>query len=164
MSFQQGDVIVRDDTIYPEGALIVDGLDHEGNLLAHPMGGGLQFIIPASEIPRFGIADELEKTPMFRRASFTIEGIEEEFAGWCDGRHWNGWAMPRFEFAQAEKLVAAFDPKDGRYDATSDAFVTTTADGYEETWTGEIIPLPDGGTLKVYAIGAGSWIWEKDAP
>ena len=48
MSFHQGDIIVRDDTTYPEGALIVDGFDKEGNLLAHPMGGGLQFIIPAA--------------------------------------------------------------------------------------------------------------------
>ena len=129
MSFHQGDIIVRDDTTSPEGALIVDGFDHDGNLLAHPMGGGLQFIIPASDLPRFGIADELEKTPVFRRALFTIEDVEEKFTGWCDGRHWNGWAMPRFEFPHAKKVVAALDPKSGRYDAAADAFITMTADG-----------------------------------
>ena len=99
---------------------------------------------------------------MFRRASFAIEGIKEEFTGWCDGRHWNGWAMPRFEFPQAEKVVAAFDPKSGRYNAAADAFITMTADGEEETWTGETIALPDGGSVKVYAVGAGSWIWEEE--
>lgn len=161
MNFQKGDLIVRAEFTYPEGALVVDGFYQQGNLLAHPMGGGFQLTIPSSEIPRFGIANELEKTPVFRRACFAIEGSEEEFNGWSDSRHWNGWAMPHFEFSQAEKVVVALDPDNGRYDATADTFITTTADGEEETWTGDSITMPDGGTAKVYPIGAGSWIWDE---
>ncbi|MEA3208550.1 MAG: hypothetical protein QOE70_1607 [Chthoniobacter sp.] len=161
MSFRKGDVVVRADASYPEGALVVDGFDQRGNLLAHPMGGGPQLIVPPSEISKFGIADDLEKTPVFRHALFAIEGIVGDFEGWSDGRHWNGWAMPHFEFSQAERVVAALDPDKGRYDAAADAFITITTDGEKEMWTGEMIALPDGGTAKVYPVGAGSWIWDE---
>lgn len=162
MSFRKGDIIVRADAAYPEGALIVDGFDGDQGLLSHPMGGGLQLIIPPSEIARFMIPDELEKTPVFRRAHFSIEGAEVQFEGWSDGRLWNGWAKPRFEYVQAERVVAAFDPNNGRYDATDDSFVTATADCEQESWPGETIALPDGGTAKVYPVGAGSWIWDEE--
>jgi len=162
MSFQKGDVIVHTDATYPEGALVVDEFDLAGSLLAHPMGGGLQLIIPSSDILRFGIADEFEKTLVFRRALFTIEDITEKFGGFTDGRRWNGWAMPRFEFVQAQRVVAVFDPDNGHYNPAVDSFVTSTADGEEESWPGETIALPDGGSTKVYPVGAGSWIWDEE--
>lgn len=162
MSFQAGEIIVREDATYPEGALIVDGLDGEGNLLAHPLGGGLQRVISAAELKRFSIASDLERTQVFWHTWFSLEGIAERFAGWSDGEHWNGWAKPRFEFAEAKRVVAAFDPESGRYDEEADAFVTGTAEDREEVWPAAIIHLPDGGTAKVYPIGASSWTWDAD--
>lgn len=162
MTFQKGDIIVRSNENYPEGALVVDGFDPTRNLLAHPLGGGLQLIIPPSDIPRFGIVEELEMTRVFRRSYFSIEGVEEQFEGWSDGRHWNGWAMPHFEFQQAQRVVAAFDPENGHYNASTDSFVTRTSDGDEESWLGETIALPDGGEVKVYPVGTGSWIWDEE--
>ncbi len=161
-SFHKGNVIVRADAAYPQGALVVDGFNSSAHLLAHPMGGGLQLIIPPSDVPQFGIANEWEKTSVFRRAQFSIEGIAEKFRGWTDGHHWNGWAMPFFEGGEALRVVAVFDPNDARYEAATDSFITVTADGEEESWHGEIIALPDGGTAKLYPVGAGSWIWEEE--
>ena len=161
MQFNKGSIVVRDDSTYPEGALVVDGFAHSGDLLAHPLGGGLQLIVPAAELRRFALASELEKTPVFHRALFEIEGADAQFEGWTEGRVWNGWAMPYFEFTEAGKVIGSMAVDTCRYDAASDAFVTVTSDDEEETWSAEIIALPDGGTVKAYPVGAGSWIWEE---
>jgi hypothetical protein len=94
MRFKKDSIVVRDDSTYPEGALVVDGLAPSGDLLAHPLGGGLH------------------------RAHFEIEGVDGKFAGWSDGRVWNGWAMPYFEFPEAEKVVAAMSSENGRHDVS----------------------------------------------
>ena len=162
MSFWKNEIIVRDDGKYPEGALVVDGYDAKENLLAHPLGGGVQMIIPPAEHPRFEIVPEEERTPIFRHARFSREGIEDSLPGWTDGEIWNGWAKPRFEFAEAQSLIAALGKDIGRYDVNTDAFITAMENSDEETWAAEIIHLPDGGTVKVYPIGSGSWIWEEE--
>lgn len=161
MKFDNGEIIIRDDLAYPDGALIVDGFDASGSLLAHPMGGGLQLTIPSSDIPRFTVVTELERTPIFHRGRFEIEGVDEGFAGWSDGRAWNGWAMPYFEFDEAENVIAAVSPDSARYHEDLDAFVAKNQDDEDETWASETIALPDGGQVKVYPIGAGSWIWDE---
>lgn len=161
MQFKKYSIVVRDDSTHPEGALVVDGLAASGDLLAHPLGGGLQVIIPAAEMRRFSVASELERTPLFHRAHFEIEGVNEKFAGWSDGRVGNGWAMPYFEFPEAGRVIANVAPETGRYDAALNAFVTVS-DDEDETWSAEIIALPDGGTVKAYPLGAGSWIWDEE--
>jgi hypothetical protein len=161
MKFQKGEIIVREDTRYPEGALVVDGFDTSGNLLAHPLGGGLQLIIPVSDIQRFKQATDLERIALFHRASFEIEGIEGKFNGWSDGTHWNGWAMPMFEVAEAQRLISLLGEGVGKYEASSDSFITEMEHGEAEIWQAEMIELPDGGRVKVYPIGAGSWIWDE---
>lgn len=162
MSFQKDDIIIRSDATYPEGALIVDGFNDRNQLLAHPLGGGLQLIIPIADFARFHVATEVERAPVFRRGRFSIEGIEATFAGWTDGHYWNGWARPAFEFAEAERVVVAICPHLHRYDLESDRFVTVASDGEEESWPAEFIKLPNGSTVKVYPIGAGAWTWDED--
>ena len=162
MSFQKNEIIVRDDGKYPHGALVVDGYDASGALLAHPLGGGFQLIIPIPDHERFSRVGGAERTPIFTRAKFSIDGMEGTFAGWTDGRNWNGWDMPRFESPEAQRLVASLGTDVGKYDPTADAFITEMEAGEPETWPTEIIHLPDGGTVKVYPIGAGSWIWEEE--
>ena len=34
-------------------------------------------------------------------------------------------------------------------------------DGDEKVWAGEQILASDGSAMKVYPIGAGSWIWDE---
>lgn len=159
MSFRKGDIFVHTDTTYPDGAPVADGFDVVGNLVAHPMGGGLQLVVTSTEVPEFGIPDELERTAIFRRALFSIEDVAETFEGWTDGRHWNGWAMPHFEFVHPQKVVIVLNPIDGRYDTVSDSFITVTCNGEEERWCANLIVLPDDEVVKVYPVGAGSWIW-----
>src|SRR5688500_13163229 len=132
MQFKKDSTVVRDDSIYPEGALVVDGFALSGDLLAHPLGGGLQLIIHAVELRRFALASELESTAIFHRANFEIEGVDERFAGWSDGQVWNGWAMPCFEFPEATKVITAMAPGTGRYDAALDEFVTVILDEEQE--------------------------------
>jgi hypothetical protein len=45
MKFGKGEVICREDLGYPEGALVCDGYDAAGGLLAHPLGGGFQLTV-----------------------------------------------------------------------------------------------------------------------
>ena len=40
MKFKPGELIVRDDTRHPEGTLVVDRHDQDGNMRAYPLGGG----------------------------------------------------------------------------------------------------------------------------
>lgn len=165
MSFRKDEIIVRKDMKYPESALIVDGYDALKALLAHPLGGGFQIRIPQEKQLHFAQVSTEEMMPIYRRGIFTLEGTEGKFTGWTDARNWNGWAMPRFEFAEAHRLISAFGESLGKYDPTADAFITAMDGGDEEIWPAEIIALPDGGTVKVYPIGAGSWIWEEvDTP
>ena len=48
-----------------------------------------------------------------------------------------------------------------RFDEKADAFVTVNQDGEEEVWPAEQITISDGSRIKVYRLGAGSWIWEE---
>jgi hypothetical protein len=160
--FPNGATILRIDLEFPAGALIVDGYDADGNLLAHPKGGGLQFQIPPSEHARFDIVADAETTPIFTRGLFSVEGVDEVFEGWTDGHRWNGWAMPFFEREQAEWVMRCLSPS-GHFDTARDCFITTTSPDEPEEWQGVTISLPDGGSALVYPIGAGSWIWDDEA-
>jgi hypothetical protein len=159
MVFKLGELIVRDDTRHPEGTLVVNHHDDIGNLLAYPLGGGFELTIPASDVSRFSVVTKEEATPIYRKAWFRLEGLEDnEFEGWTAGKLWNGWAMPCFEIQQATKLAELLGEQ-LRCDSSQDAFISTSGDG-EEIWSGQIIDLPDGGQVKAYAVGASSWMWD----
>jgi len=53
MKFIKGDIVCRKDLDYPEGALLCDGYDDAGQLLAHPLGGGFQLTVPAHQLGFF---------------------------------------------------------------------------------------------------------------
>ena len=159
MGFKPGELIVRDDTRHPEGTLVVDHHDENGNLLAYPLGGGFELTIPTADVSRFSVVMKEEATPIYREAWFSLEGLDDnEFEGWTADKRWNGWAMPLFELPQATRLAEVMNNQ-LRYDMSQDAFIGSSGDE-EEVWQSQIIDLPDGGQTKVYAIGAGSWIWE----
>jgi len=161
MKFKKGDILVPKETQFPEGALVVDGYDEAGRLMAHPMGGGLQFCIEANGAEGLRLVDEAERARVvFRRGTFVLAESEEQFSGWTDGRLWNGWEMPRFEKAEAERLVRWLSAERGRFDKEKDAFITGMQGDEDEVWAGESIVISDGSVLKGYPVGAGSWIWE----
>jgi hypothetical protein len=159
MKFKIGEMIVRDDTQHPKGTLVVDSHDQEGNMRVYPLGGGFELTIPTGDIVRFSVVTKDEATPIYRRARFGLEGIADaEFDGWTADKRWNGWAMPSFENQQATKLAELLEDQ-LRYDPGQDAFIGSSGDD-EEIWPGQLINLPDGGQAKVYAVGAGSWMWD----
>ena len=90
--FPAGSVIIRREEQFPNGALIVDGYDASGSLLAHPLGGGFQFIIATQRLDTLRLVTDAEQQAnLYRHAHFALDGVEGVFAGWTDGRHWNGW-------------------------------------------------------------------------
>ncbi len=80
------------------------------------------------------------------------------FTGFTTGDDWNGFACPYFTFAQAQKLVSAWNEVDSQasYDEEQDAFVFETHDVPDETETYQ--PLEINGS-KYYPVGTQSWIW-----
>src|ERR1035438_3193622 len=73
MKFSKSEVICREDLAYPEGALVCDGYDDAGRLVAHPLGGGFQLTVPAQDEPRFRVVAEGEKgAALFHRGRFTL--------------------------------------------------------------------------------------------
>jgi hypothetical protein len=162
--FTQGEIIVRDDLKYPEGAVVVDGLDTRGRLLVHPLGGGLQFALPLREIGRFQSVEPAEQIPVFSAGTFYLEGIEGEFEGWSDGSSWNGWEKPCFTREVAERILEASGYR-WSHDAATDEFTVVTSEEDEpELFSGQAIELGDGGSVTAYFIGAGSWIWDNTEP
>lgn len=158
MQFKRGELIVRDDSRHPEGTLVVEHHDKNGNLRAYPLGGGFELTIPVGDVGRFSVVTMDEATLIFRKTRFSLECFEGvEFHGWTADQRWNGWAMPFFEIAQATKIAELLQDQ-LRYDPSQDVFIGLSDE--EEIWAGQIIDLPDGGRSKVYAIGAGSWTWE----
>ena len=162
MKFSKGEIICREDLGYPEGALVCDGYDGAGRLLAHPLGGGFQLTVAAQDEPRFRLMAEGERAvALFRRGRFSLADGERAFEGWSNGEVWNGWAMPRFEAGVGMEILEFLGAEGARFDGKADVFVTVSQEGEEETWPAEEITITDGSRIRVYPLGAGSWIWEE---
>lgn len=160
-SFEKNQVIVREDGKFPNDALVVVGYEMDGSLLAHPLGGGLQLRIPSDEVVRFSVVSEGEKTAIFSKGLFMLEGIEEEFEGWSDGTLWNGFEKPFFSKHTAVLVLTTTGYK-WKFEEAQDCFLVFGENDDESTaYAAKRISLPDGGTEKVYGIGAGHWIWDK---
>jgi len=165
MKYSKGDILVPKGKQFPDSAIVVDGYDRRGLLLMHPMGGGLQARLDAVSASVFRLVDEAERSgTLYRRARFALAESDEAFGGWTDGRHWNGWEMPRFERSEAERLIKWLKDERARFDAERTAFITFSQDGEEEVWPAESVVISDGSKLTVYGVGAGAWIWDEVEP
>lgn len=161
MKFSKDDIICREDLGFPEGALVCDGYDTAGALLAHPLGGGFQMTIPAHDERRFRVVAEEEKqAALFRKCRFALADTGTAFDGWTNGHVWNGWEKPRFEHPVCKEILAWMGDDKARYDAERDAFITVNQDGEEEIWPAEETTVTDGSRIKAYPLGAGAWTWE----
>lgn len=162
--FEPNQIIVREDLDYPEGALVVHGYAEDGSLLAFKKGGGVQFVIPPEDIPRFSVVSELERVPIYRKARFCLEGLDDQaFDGYTDGTHWNGWALPYFELKTAQSVLdalgATWTLDKGKKVLRANLDL---GNGIEEVeWNAVLLDLPDGGSAVAYAVGSGSLIWEE---
>jgi hypothetical protein len=88
--FKKGDIIIKSEAAYPAGALVVDGYDERGRLMAHPLGGGPQYFFKPAVEKKFRVVSEEEKRqPLWKRSRFCIEGIDGNFEGWTDEGVWD---------------------------------------------------------------------------
>jgi hypothetical protein len=162
MKFSRGDTLVPKGKQFPDGAVMADGYDEAERLMAHPMGGGFQQYFPEASASGFRPMDEAERSrALFWRTRFALADSEETFSEWTNGTAWNGWEMPRFDKAEAERLIRWLGDKRARFDAARDAFVTMSQDGEEEVWVGETVMISDGSAVKLYPVGTGAWIWDE---
>jgi hypothetical protein len=162
MAFKKGDIIIKVGAVYPHGALVVDGYDDQGRLLAHPEGGGLQYVfMPAAQQKFRHVPPDEQKGPLWKSSRFSLDGLEGVFKGWTKGQLWNGWEMPHFEFQEAQKLIAALNDPKVRYDLATDVFTTRNGEDEDEVWPAQLITTLGPQQVKVYPIGAGSWCWEE---
>ncbi|ADV02160.1 hypothetical protein [Alicycliphilus denitrificans] len=80
-------------------------------------------------------------------------------SAYSNGRHWNGWAMPRFTLEAGHSLLKHMP--DLSYNGARDAFISKDAQddqAEEEVFAAETL-IVGGSPIKTYAIGAGSWCW-----
>lgn len=115
-----------------------------------------------------------------RKTRFCIEG-GPPYVGYTDDQHWNGWAVPYFEKAVADRMVADYTA-DGQfqafYDAAADTYhfqmeagvpfgkvVKTGSNGmhYYDGWDSfrGVDVVVNGQKMHLYPIGAGYWCWEE---
>lgn len=100
-----------------------------------------------------------------RRATFGADWMNGTLPGYTDGKTWNGWAMPFFEFETAKKILADMGEDESvlRYDPDQDAFIYTNHYWPDEPniYGSSFIEI-EGRTLKVYGLGAGFWCWDEN--
>ena len=160
MKYSKGDILVPKAKHFPDGAIIVDGYDSKGLLMAHLLQGEAGLRLSALSASVFRLVDEGELAgALFRRGRFALAESKEVFSGWTDGRTWNGWQMPRFEKVEAERLVRWLGDGRWRFDASRDVLVTLSQAGKEECWRAGTIVVSDGSAVRVYGVGAGAWMW-----
>lgn len=103
---------------------------------------------------------------MYRQASFQIDSLPDSvFSGYTGGGAWNGFDRPLFDFEVAQQVLTQ-SHKNGfswHYDLEDDSFRVTCdrdIDGEDEVFTGEII-IVETKEMRVYPVGAGSWMWSE---
>ena len=162
MPFKKGEIIIKTEAVYPHGAMVVDGYDAQGRLLAYPEGGGLQYAFKAGADRQFRrVTPDEQRGPLWRSSLFSLESVDGAFKAWTNGRLWNGWEKPHFELQEAQKLIAAMNDPKIRYDSAKDLFITGNGEIDDEVWPGQVLIALGPNHVKVYPIGAGSWCWEE---
>lgn len=101
---------------------------------------------------------------IFERAEFQLDSIPDaSFVGYSDGSDWNGFECPYFEYDTAREVLrrSEINGFEWSYDASDDTFIVSnnlTPDDEPERFDGMTIEA-EGLHIKVYPIGAYSWIW-----
>ncbi len=160
--FQKGDILVPHGQSTLDGALLVDGYDESDRLIVHLLAGGRLQFFPAGSEGMFRRVEAAERAFLpFRPGQFVLSGTTEAFRGWTDGQTCQGWATPRFEHEEAQRLVELLYPQEALFDAERNLFVTPSEDGQMETWAAQSIRTPEGSAITVYPVGAFAWCWRE---
>jgi hypothetical protein len=95
-----------------------------------------------------------------------------------DGEQWNGWAVPYFTEANADKVMDWINATDQDFNGgevlritkqmqSSTSIIYQEYDGnaapYPQSppWLPELLALDDGTSVTTWSIGGGSWTWEE---
>lgn len=100
----------------------------------------------------------VKKLKEAKRIKVTIDD-GNTFIAWTFDEVWNEWAVPHFEKGEADKVAKVHNCK---YFPQKDSFVFVQGNEIEE-FEGLNIQKMEG-PKKVYAIGAGSWVWDEVEP
>jgi hypothetical protein len=159
MPFSKGDIIIRKDNRFPHGALIVDRVNDDGTLTAHPQGGGFEMTIKPAAVESFRVVSQEEiAQARYQKTRFCLEGLDGEFEGWTDDTKWNGWDCPAFEFGEAARLAEQVNT---HYDEARDCFISENEPDEPEVWSALEIEGSNGDKVKVYPVGSRSWCWDE---
>ena len=97
-------------------------------------------------------------------AKFQLDWLPDVvFAGYTDDSDWNGFERPYFDRETAIDLLQRCEASGytWEYDEVNDEFIVIQAgsgDDYREAFVGEIFDVGDQ-IMRLYPIGADSWIW-----
>lgn len=122
-------------------------------------GGGFVYLMNQA---RFCATFKPAEVPAVHKTRFTADWLPADMSveGFTNGMRWNGWGMPMFTLEEAQRLIPYMPGLE--HDASTDSFVMKSENdepGQHETFAAQTITV-DGQTVKVYAIGAGSWCWD----
>ena len=133
----------------------------DDNVEFSAQGGGFVHKVARAEFEkRFKPAAQ----PLYSLQAVSAEWLPDDLTlpAYTNGQRWNGWALPYFPAEAAHALLEHMP--DLRYDASQDAFVSKAVDGESQD---DVFPaqelLVNGKSIKVYAVGAGSWCWWLEA-
>jgi hypothetical protein len=97
-------------------------------------------------------------------------GNELSFVGFSNGKTWNGFDCPYFEFEECEKIMNSFNKENEKfdlnikiiYDSTNDCFIEQDENYDEDEYViyESLLIETSEGTKKVYPIGNCYWTWE----
>lgn len=84
------------------------------------------------------------------------------FEGWTDGETWNGWAIPRFEFEVALKVLKELEKDDFSwgFDETDRSFSIVEPNRVEDVYVVPVEAIRVGKQVKeVWSIGGMAYTW-----
>ena len=100
-----------------------------------------------------------------RKSTFWADFLNTSVDGWTDGELWNGWATPQFEFNEAMIIMNLLNEMPGAakgmYDSEGDQFCFEFEEHEEPECYKVFSTTLNGELVKLYPIGARSWIWEE---
>ena len=133
--------------------------EENGEVVFFPKGGGFQHRVPADQ---FHANHTLQTDPpAFTAYLFGADWMEGTLVvGFSqEDMRWNGWAMPFFTKTSADLLCGVMSGL--TYNEANDSYDMASEDEELDQFGSEVIDVPGIGRVKVYAIGAGYWCWDR---
>jgi hypothetical protein len=146
---------------------IYDAFRVDGAIQVSPQGGGF-VIANFATADQFNTEFELAELPTaFMAGTVTADFFEDVGPIDCysDGKHWNGWGVPAFDFVAATQLVEIFK-SDAAKDGTPPGLRIVDGE-FQEYDSSEELYYPcasftkeiDGKQIALWQIGDG-WCWD----